>query len=801
MKLLKIDGLKAKSMEYVVVLFFFLAGCSSPTEKATDFYNKGVELLKSGELVKAKLEFQNALQINNKMLAAWVGLAEIAEKQAEWKAEFGILNKVLELDPKNLQAQVKLGRLLLMSGQLDKALDASNKAFALDKGDVSVLALRAAVFLKLDDAKGAVENANLALAKDPNYVDALTVLAVERLNAGDAVKAIEYLDLGLKQDDKNLVLQLIKIQALGNLAKLDMAEEVFRKLIKFYPETLEIRNALAQFYVDHDRKADAEKEMRAVVESNPGNLKAKLDLVRFLNSVNGPQAARQALEGFAQKELANNSLQFALVSLYQSQNDGKAAESVLRDIMKREGNAKDGIVAKGMLAGMLLVSGEKKAVLQMVDEMLAVDKRNEQALLLKASLEAGEGKLDEAISDLRTILHDTPNSSRALLLLARAHEQAGSPELADENYLNAFRAGKMSSMFGLPYAQFLLKRNQPERAEKILESILSSEPGNQVVLRMLAQSKIARSDWVGAQAIADQVRKAGNKDSMAEQITGAIFAGQKNYAESISAFKRAYEASPSQIQPVVALVRTYLMAGKVKEASVFLDSIIKNSPNNVGARLMQGQLFSLTGEIEKAKESFNSVIKMEPKNPVAYQQLAAIYMQNKQNAEAMTVIEQGLAQLPDDMGLRLAKAGMFETSGKYDDAINIYEAMLKDSPNADVVANNLASLLSEYKTDKPSLDRAFELAQRFKKSDVPQFKDTLGWASYKVGKYDDAKSMLNSAAEQLPGMPIFHYHLGMNYLAKSDKVNARKELEKALQLAGNAPFEQADEIRKTLKGL
>lgn len=243
------------------------------------------------------------------------------------------------------------------------------------------------------------------------------------------------------------------------------------------------------------------------------------------------------------------------------------------------------------------------------------------------------------------------------------------------------------------------------------------------------------------------------------------------------------------------------MAGKVKEASVFLDSIIKSSPNNVGARLMQGQLYAMTREVQKAKESFNNVIKLEPKNPVAYQQLAVLHMREKQHSEAKAVIEQGLTALPGDMGLRLAKAGVLEVSGNYDDAIKIYEAMLKERPDADVVANNLASLLSEYKSDKTSLNRAFELAQRFKKTDVPQFKDTYGWASYKIGKFDDAKLMLSSAVEQLPGMPVLHYHLGMNYLAKSDKINARKELEKALQLAGSAPFEQAEEIRQTLKGL
>jgi Tfp pilus assembly protein PilF len=373
--------------------------------------------------------------------------------------------------------------------------------------------------------------------------------------------------------------------------------------------------------------------------------------------------------------------------------------------------------------------------------------------------------------------------------------------LADENYLRAFQSAKMAVPYGLPYAQFLLKRNQPQRAEKILEETLATSPGNMSVLRMLARSKISRGDWAGGQAVADQIKKLGDKENLAEQITGAIYAGQKNYAESISAFKRAYASAPTQVQPMVALVRTYLMAGKTKEAAGFLDSVILSNPNNAGARLLQGQLYSMTGEKQKAIDSFNSVIKLEPKSPVAYQQLAVLYLRNKQNAEAETVVAQGLSAVPGDMGLRFTKAGMLETEKKFEDAIKVYEEMLKERPDADVVANNLASLLSDRRTDKASLNRAFELAQRFKKTDVPQFKDTYGWASYKLGKYDDAKPMLISAAEQLPDMAVIHYHLGMNYLAKSDKTSARRELEKALQLAGKEPFEQSEEIHNTLKNL
>ena len=133
--------------------------------------------------------------------------------------------------------------------------------------------------------------------------------------------------------------------------------------------------------------------------------------------------------------------------------------------------------------------------------------------------------------------------------------------------------------------------------------------------------------------------------------------------------------------------------------------------------------------------------------------------------------------------------------------MDLVQKMLKEQPNADVLANNLAALLTEHRTDQASWERAYELAQRFDRSDVPYFKDTLGWASYKVGKHQQATSLLRSAADQLPNVPVVRYHLGMNYLALADKEAARRELTRALEVADKIPFAQAEEARATLRDL
>ena len=103
------------------IFLVFVAGCSTPEEKAEKYYQKGMSLLDT-EPAKAKLEFQNALQIKKNMAKAMYGLGLVAEREGDWKGAFALMREVTEQDPNNINAMVKLGQIFLAAGKLDFAL-------------------------------------------------------------------------------------------------------------------------------------------------------------------------------------------------------------------------------------------------------------------------------------------------------------------------------------------------------------------------------------------------------------------------------------------------------------------------------------------------------------------------------------------------------------------------------------------------------------------------------------------------------------------------------------------------------
>ena len=783
----------------VLVLCLHFSACSSPTERANHYYEKGVALADKdpNEAIK---QFQNALQLNKGMSQAYFALAKIAEKKQDFQDAFSNYSQVVELDPKNLEAQNKLGRLYIGGGKIEPALQTSDKILAIEAQNIDGLALRAMALLKKGDNKGAVEFANQVLAKNPNQIEALSVLAFERFSAKDAAGAMKYIELGLKQDPKSISFWALKGNVYEQMADLPNASLCYEKIVELSPDNLDFKRTLVEFYLKNRLMDKAELQLRAIVDKFPSEIKHKVELVRFLIATKGEDSGRKALEAYVAKEPNNFSLKFSLVDLYQQQKDVAATEHLLMEIVNQAKDSPDGLKAKGMLANMAVSSGDKPKAQKLAEEVLAVDKGNEQALLIKASLEIESKNIDAAVTDLRLVLKGAPNSARALLLLGSAYETSNALDLADEQYNKAYQASKFAPPYAILYAKFLLKRNQVARADDVLNGAVKANPQDISLLLLLADIKIFRGDWESAQAIADKLKAGGDQSGSANKILLAVADAKKKSVQSIDSLKQTYAAEPTS-KNLSVLIQAFLRAGQNQQAHTYLNSILVKTPNNIDVLALQGQLFMHESDYAKAEQVFKTLVEKAPQNPVGYRLLSSVYLHNNKLKEAGDLIQSGLSKAPDDFELTMNQASLYERTARPEDAIKVYEALLKSHADSDVVLNNLASLLCDTRKDKASLNHAYELAKKIKLTEVVQFKDTLGWASYRVGKNNDAQALLEQVVAKNSTEPDFHYHLAIIYQAQLNKEKAREQFGLALKAAGNSAYPRADEIRNLLKTL
>jgi cellulose synthase operon protein C len=782
---------------FVVLSLALLAGCGSPEERAQGYYARGMALIEKKDDLNARVELLNAVKYKSDKIEAWRALAGIEERTKTPRSLFQDLRRIVELDPKDVDARIKLGKIMAANGAADAALQLIDAGGEAAKQRADFHTLRAAILMRTNDAAGGVREAESAVAIDPANVDAKLLVASEKLSRGDADGAMQLFGdtpADLKEDPR---ISLLRIQVLGKKGDLPKAEALLKKLITDQPQETALRSQLVQLYVAQRRFDDAEKELRAIAAAKPADSKAELDVVRFLMAAKGVNAGKDELLAKIKAGGDVFPYQMALADLEFAQGNVAESTQLLQGLISAASSPEHTLAAQIKLTEMHVSKQNFAAAEPLIADILGKDRRNTSGLRLRAAIRIEQGQLDNAIADLREALADQPKSPALLLLMATAYERNGKPELADRQYADALKASGLDPAIGLRYVAFLQRRGSLAQADDVLTEVANRNPRNIEVLSSLAKIRLGRQNWVGALTIAEAIRGVGNDAGVADQIKAAALAGQNKIDASIAALESAHGEAPDAVAPVTSLVAAYGRTGKLDKAESLLRDELKKFPTNAQLLVLLGQTLLAGNKPEEAVKSFKAAISEQPKNEIGYTALSAFYARQKNSDEAMKVLEAGLKEQPNNLNLRLSSAGLL-IGRDNDAAIAAYEAILKDQPNSLVAINNVVSLLLDYRSDKPSLERAYALADKLKDSNVPQFEDTLGWAQYKRGNASEAVTILEDTAKKLPNLAAIRYHLGQSYLAAGQATKAAEQLKAAFNLEPDGT-DLKEKIRTAMK--
>ena len=592
-----------------VLAALLLAGCSSKEERAQAYYAHAMQLIAEHDDVKARIELRNALQLQDNMIAAWQALSQLEERNKNWSAVIGASRKIAELDPKDIDARLRLAKFALLGGALDQALDWANKAGEIDPKNAAAITLKAGILLRLNDHKGAIQEANKALEIDPGNPEPIIVLASERYLSDDPKGALQILD-GMppeKKDDPGVVLLKVKIfEKMGDLQQL---EAQLRKLVELRPDNVAFKAELVKFYVAHQRLDDAEKLMRSIADGRSGQYRPPNSRSFAFSSQQKALLPPDRSSMPASKPAAKYSLckwHWQISTLLAATS--LPARNCWRSSLAPQNLRPTPIAARAKLAAMQLARKNIPAAEALIATILSADSHNTDALKLRASIRIDRGQLDDAIADLRQALNDQPQSPELMTLLALAYERSGSIDLAEKQLASATKASGFSPIIGLNYVAFLTRRGNAAAAEDVLTELATRNPRNIDVLSSLAQVRLSRQNWIGAEQVAEAIKRLGARGDTAEQIKAAALAGEKKYDQSISLLEDAYANNKGAVREMYALVRAYLEAKKIDQAEAFLQSVLKTSPDNAEALVLLGSVQLAKNQPDQAIKSFNAAI-------------------------------------------------------------------------------------------------------------------------------------------------------------------------------------------------
>ena len=783
-----------------------LAACDNAEDRAEAYYNKGLELVAAGEVDKAILEFRNALQLNQDAALPRLEYAKLLLEKRDFQSALGNFLRVAEIAPDNSEARINIGRMLIGANQIDAAEAHVDKAMELDGGNPEVQALKATVDYRSGRTEEGLAMARQVLEADPSQIAAAMVLVGDRVEAKDFPAAIRHVDAILVENPEELGLHLTRLSILEQIGDQSGVGDQLRDMNRLFPDNRSISTALVRWYVTSGDEASAETVLRETAARSPDDREAAMDVVRFLRETHGNDMALTELQRLTRRTTDQAFYERALAAFEFRIGDAHGAIKRVKDLLASGLEDTQEINdTKMTLADLLRRTGSPAGAQTLFDEVLEEDPENVEGLRLRALNALDQDRPENAITDLRAALNQEPQNATLMTILATAHERNGSPGLALERLALAVQASGNGVPEILRYANFLAKEEQTNNAETVLRDGLVKNPNAPELMAAMARLRLSLQDWAGAETMARQLEALGTDEAKrtANGIRVAAASGQQNFDQSIGLLRDMWAQSGEATTAMENLVRTYVQTGEAEKALEFLQGVIAEDPKNMRANLLLGAVQTTQGEVETAEATYRQVIADHPTAENGYTALSTLLRRLDRGDEADQVMRDGIENAPNSSRLLMTQAAREELAGNFDAAIAIYEQLYQANSSAMVLANNLASLISEHRTDQDSLDRAYAIAKRLRTSDVPAFQDTYGWILYNRGEYERAIVALKAAAEGLPDNALVQFHLGMAH----DKLNqpdlAIAALERALELGQglNLPqMEQAAAELSRIKG-
>jgi len=395
-----------------------LVACKTSEERAEDHYQSGLALIAEGQAEKGLVELRNVFQMNGNHREARALYAKTVLEQGNFREAYGQYLRLVEQYPEDVEGRIVLSELAFNSNSWEEFDRHAKVAIerAPDDTRTKVIAVawkyRQAVIDKDEPRRMAIAEDARALAETNSNSNILRRIIIEDLlRAQKFSAALAEIDTSIEQDPTDRILYQQKLAVLNQLRDNDGIEALLRQMIERFPEDDSLNATLIRYYMSRDNIDGAEDFLRSKSDPASDDQSGFVTLVRFLLAQRGTEAALAELEtGLAVKpdDLILRSLRAGI------EFDSGARDKAIADLeaLVAETTDEDEINqvnnVKVALARMQISQGNEVGARRLVEEILAADASQVEALKMRATWEIGADEPDAAISSLRAALDQSP---------------------------------------------------------------------------------------------------------------------------------------------------------------------------------------------------------------------------------------------------------------------------------------------------------------------------------------------------------------------------------------------------------
>ena len=337
------------------------------------------------------------------------------------------------------------------------------------------------------------------------------------------------------------------------------------------------------------------------------------------------------------------------------------------------------------------------------------------------------------------------------------------------------------------------KAGDNEKAREVLEyglSLLPSHSPFQQIQKELDDSKILKPLLTTPQQ--------GMAELFYNIATAIRRDGAGNFSKTYLQISNSLAPKSDVIQ--IALAELYLQQGDYNKSNTFYDAIAEDSPFNRIARLERATNLSRLDKKEEAIKELRALIELDPTDLTGYLTLGNVLSREERYREAAEVYDKAVTVIGEvktyHWNLYFRRGIAYERLKEWEKAEPSFLKSLDLSANQPEVLNYLGySWIDQGINLDEGMDmirKAVELRPR-----SGFIVDSLGWAHYRLGQYEDAVRELEKAVQLMPQDPTINDHLGDAYWQVGRKLEATFQWN--IALASKTPPDNPEAIEKKLK--
>ncbi|MFZ1916790.1 MAG: tetratricopeptide repeat protein [Terriglobales bacterium] len=569
-----------------------------------------------------------------------------------------------------------------------------------------------------DLANKAIEEYRAAIDADPTSAYLTSGLAELYAKTGrirDAV--IEAQDI-IKRDPNNLearrLLGRIYLRSLGDMeagngseSVLKLAIEQYEQIVRLQPDSTDDHLLLGRLYRLHNDLQKAETEFKTAVKLQPDSEEAVTTLAYLYNELGDTSRATDVLSSVPKNERSAK-LYSALGYTYEQQKQYKNAVEAYRHAIELD---RDNLDAIRGLAENLLNDGQSDAALEQYKVIADANPEDAQTYIRIAEIYRKQGKFDLALENLKKASSMVQDSIEVPYNIASIYQAQGRYDEA------------------VPIMRDLLKKT-----EKTDGNYTGSAKSNRAVF---------------LERLGTIYRDQGNYQSASETFRQMIALGGNDNIE------RGYQQ----------VIDTWREAKEWQKATDVAKEAVQKLPNSRDLKMVLDSQLADMGKADEALKDVRSLLKGDSDDRQIYITLAQMNTRLRRFSDAEQALdkaEQLSTKEEEKEYIWFLRGSTYERDKRYPEAEAQFKKVLAGDPEHASALNYLGYMLAD---QNMQLDEALGYIKHAVDLDPANgaYLDSLGWAYFRLGKYDLAEENLLKASQKINTDPTVHDHLGDLY--------------------------------------